>query len=98
MQFPKDPLRRVFCYNIHMLWAILFVFGLAIGSFLNVVILRYDGEKFLFDAKALGGRSHCMHCGKTLRWFELVPVVSFLVQGGRCRHCGTRLSAQYPAV
>jgi prepilin signal peptidase PulO-like enzyme (type II secretory pathway) len=81
-----------------MLWAILFFFGLAIGSFLNVVILRYDGEKFLFEAKALGGRSHCMHCGKTLRWFELVPVVSFLVQGGRCRHCGARLSAQYPAV
>lgn len=81
-----------------MPWAILFIFGLAIGSFLNVVILRYDGERFLFNVKTLGGRSHCMHCGKTLRWFELFPVASFLAQGGRCRQCGARLNMQYPAV
>ena len=78
--------------------AILFVFGIAIGSFLNVVILRYDGEHFLFDAKAIGGRSHCMHCKATLRWFELVPVASFIIQGGRCRRCKARLAAQYPIV
>jgi len=77
---------------------ILFVFGVVIGSFLNVVTLRYDGERFLFDVKAIGGRSHCMHCKATLRWFELVPIASFLIQGGRCRHCKTRLSIQYPIV
>jgi prepilin signal peptidase PulO-like enzyme (type II secretory pathway) len=81
-----------------MLWFVLFVFGIAIGSFLNVVTLRYDGERFLLDAKMIGGRSHCPHCGETLRWFELVPIVSFLTQGGRCRRCRARLSIQYPIV
>lgn len=78
--------------------AILFVFGIAIGSFLNVVILRYDGEHFLLDAKTIGGRSHCPHCKETLRWFELLPVVSYAAQGGRCRRCRARISAQYPVV
>ncbi|HEY5221338.1 MAG TPA: prepilin peptidase [Candidatus Paceibacterota bacterium] len=77
---------------------ILFVFGVVIGSFLNVVTLRYDGEHFLLDARAIGGRSHCMQCKETLQWFELVPIASFLIQGGRCRHCKTRLSIQYPIV
>ncbi len=81
-----------------MLWLILFLFGIAIGSFLNVVILRYDGEHFLFDAKMIGGRSHCMHCKETLRWFELVPLFSFLIQGGRCRRCKAQLNIQYPIV
>ncbi len=76
----------------------LFIFGIAIGSFLNVVILRYDGEHFLLDAKMIGGRSHCMHCRQTLRWFELVPLFSFLLQGGRCRRCKARLNIQYPIV
>jgi prepilin signal peptidase PulO-like enzyme (type II secretory pathway) len=77
---------------------ILFVFGIAIGSFLNVVTLRYDGKHFLFDAEMIGGRSHCMHCKATLRWIELVPVVSFLIQGARCRRCKARLNIQYPIV
>jgi prepilin signal peptidase PulO-like enzyme (type II secretory pathway) len=81
-----------------MVWVILFIFGLAIGSFLNVVILRYDGERFLFDTGAIGGRSHCPHCKHTLRWFELVPVVSYIIQGGRCRECRARLTIQYPVV
>jgi prepilin signal peptidase PulO-like enzyme (type II secretory pathway) len=81
-----------------MFFLILFVFGLAIGSFLNVVSLRYDGGHFLFNPRVIGGRSHCPHCGMTLRWFELVPLISFLIQGGRCRRCGVRLSMQYPVV
>jgi len=81
-----------------LLLVILFVFGVVIGSFLNVVTMRYDGAHFLFDAKMIGGRSHCPHCKKTLRWFELVPIVSFLVQGGRCRRCKAKLSVQYPIV
>lgn len=81
-----------------MLWFLLFVFGLAMGSFLNVVASRYDGDHFLFDTKMIGGRSHCTHCGKTLRWFELVPLFSFLIQGGHCRRCGARLSLQYPIM
>ncbi|HUC31365.1 MAG TPA: prepilin peptidase [Candidatus Paceibacterota bacterium] len=81
-----------------MVWFILFIFGLAFGSFLNVVALRYDGEHFLLDTKLIGGRSHCVQCGRTLRWFELMPLVSFLIQGGRCRRCKARLSIQYPIV
>ena len=77
---------------------ILFIFGVVIGSFLNVVTLRYDGEHFLLDTKAIGGRSQCMHCKKTLRWFELIPIVSFIIQGGRCRQCKARLNIQYPIV
>ncbi len=81
-----------------MLFAVLFVFGLAIGSFLNVVSMRYGGDHFVFDPRIIGGRSRCPHCGKTLRWFELIPLVSFIIQGGRCRRCGARLSLQYPIV
>jgi prepilin signal peptidase PulO-like enzyme (type II secretory pathway) len=81
-----------------MIFFLLFIFGLAIGSFLNVVSLRYDGGHFVFDPSVIGGRSHCFSCGRTLRWFELVPLASFLIQGGRCRRCKTRLSVQYPTV
>jgi len=76
----------------------LFLFGAAIGSFLNVVDLRYDGDHFVFDANVLGGRSHCPHCKKTLHWFELFPIVSFFVQGGKCRGCRVPISFQYPLV
>lgn len=66
--------------------------GLAVGSFLNVVILREEsGEK-------LTGRSHCTMCGKTLVWYELMPVFSYLMQRGRCRACHAPLSIQYPLV
>jgi leader peptidase (prepilin peptidase)/N-methyltransferase len=75
---------------------ILFVLGAAVGSFLNVIALRYNPEEFIFTRKTIGGRSHCAHCKKNLRWFELVPLVSFLFQRGRCRRCGARLSLQYP--
>jgi prepilin signal peptidase PulO-like enzyme (type II secretory pathway) len=81
-----------------MWYLILFVFGLAIGSFLNVLALRYDGDHFVLDPGVIGGRSYCPHCKRTLRWFELIPLVSFLAQGGTCRRCGARISWQYPAV
>jgi prepilin signal peptidase PulO-like enzyme (type II secretory pathway) len=78
--------------------SILFLFGLAFGSFFNVVILRYDGERWLGDPRTLGGRSHCPHCRATLQWFELVPLLSFLGLRGRCRHCGARIGWHYFAV
>ncbi len=84
---------------------ILFIFGLAVGSFLNVLAFRYDSDRFLFSREALGlvprrasRRSRCIHCGKALRWYELIPVVSYVVQRGRCRACRARLSVQYPLV
>lgn len=66
-------------------------FGLIIGSFLNVVILRH-GHLSIF------GRSSCPACGKTLEWFELFPVLSWLVLRGACRSCNARISIQYPLV
>ncbi len=74
-----------------MTTVILFVFGAIIGSFLNVVGLRWDNKNF-------GGRSACQTCGKTLRWFELVPIFSFFIQKGKCRNCGAKISFQYPLV
>jgi prepilin signal peptidase PulO-like enzyme (type II secretory pathway) len=67
------------------------VFGLIVGSFLNVVILRH-GER------PLGGRSACMSCGATLQWFELIPVFSWIALRGKCRSCRSRISIQYPLV
>lgn len=77
---------------------VLFVVGTAFGSFLNVLTLRYRPERSVFARPSLEGRSHCLHCGKTLAWYELVPLVSFIIQGGRCRSCHVRLSVQYPLV
>ena len=81
-----------------MVFFFVFIFGLVIGSFLNVVSMRYNGDHFVLDPRIIGGRSHCNSCEKTLRWFELVPLISFLIQGGRCRRCKAPLSIQYPTV
>ncbi len=69
-----------------------FIFGCVIGSFLNVVILRYK------TGRTVGGRSFCFSCGKTLSPLELIPLFSFLWQSGKCRGCKTPLSWQYPLV
>ena len=76
----------------------LFIFGLAIGSFLNVLILRYNPEGNLWNTKKLSGRSRCPHCNHELKARELVPLWSFFVQKGRCRECNHKLSFQYPIV
>lgn len=65
---------------------------------MNVLALRYDGEHFLFDPKVIGGRSHCPRCGRTLQWYELVPVVSWAALRARCRACEARIGFQYPLV
>jgi prepilin signal peptidase PulO-like enzyme (type II secretory pathway) len=71
----------------------LFVLGLLIGSFLNVLADRLPKEE-----DVLWGRSRCDFCRKTLRWYELIPVASFLLQGGRCLRCKKKLSIQYSLV
>ncbi len=70
----------------------LFVLGTIIGSFLNVVILRLN------TGRGLGGRSFCFSCGKTLAWQELIPVLSFFFQKGKCSGCARKISWQYPIV
>src|SRR5687767_1490780 len=80
------------------MYFLLFLFGSIIGSFLNVVSLRFKEGQFLFARKVIGGRSHCPHCGTMLRPHELIPIISFLIQRGRCRTCHAPISFQYPFV
>jgi prepilin signal peptidase PulO-like enzyme (type II secretory pathway) len=78
-----------------MIGAILFILGLALGSFIHVLASRYDPERSLLTRDTLGGRSHCTNCKKILAWYELIPVASFLIQRGTCRSCGARLGWSY---
>lgn len=70
-----------------------FMFGITVGSFLNVCIYRIPKQENIVTES-----SHCMNCGKILKWYELIPLFSFLIQGGKCRNCHTKLSWQYPAI
>ena len=72
---------------------LLFLLGLCVGSFCNVLIYRLPKQEDFVRTP-----SHCMYCGHPLRWFELIPLVSWLIQGGKCRSCGHKLSCQYPLV
>ncbi len=78
---------------VYAVYAYIFCLGAVVGSFLNVVILRYNTGQ-----SCLKGRSKCFSCAKDLRWHELVPILSFLLQRGRCGKCGSKISRQYPAV
>ncbi len=69
------------------------ILGALIGSFLNVVIYRYNT-----GLSIAAGRSQCFVCGKKLLWYELIPLLSFLFQKGRCTVCHTKISWQYPLV
>ncbi len=75
------------------LYIIIFLYGLLIGSFLNVCIYRIPRNENIVTT-----RSHCMHCGTQIKWYDLVPFFSFIILGGKCRKCKTRLSLQYPLV
>lgn len=70
----------------------IFTFGVIIGSFLNVVALRYG------SGRGVNGRSFCFSCGKNLTAFELIPLLSFIFQKGKCRGCESKISIQYPLV
>lgn len=77
---------------IPVITLIFFVLGLIIGSFLNVVICRYNTKK------NFGGRSACMSCQSKLCWYELIPLFSFFALRGRCLNCKSKIGVQYPAV
>jgi leader peptidase (prepilin peptidase)/N-methyltransferase len=71
----------------------LFALGAVTGSFLNVCILRLpEGKSLVWPG------SHCPKCEKPIRWFDNIPIISFIILGGRCRRCGSSISWQYPAV
>lgn len=80
--------------TLPLLMCILVVlFGISVGSFLNVCILRIPAGESIVT-----GPSHCPQCGRRLRWYELIPILSFLALGGRCAACKTAISPQYPLI
>lgn len=79
--------------QVILIYMIIFIYGIVIGSFLNVCIYRIPkGENI---AKV---RSHCMNCGYQLKWYDLIPIFSYLCLGGKCRKCKTHIPIQYPLV
>lgn len=74
-------------------WTLVAALGLSVGSFVNVLIWRLPRNESI-----LRPRSKCTQCGKTLRWYHNIPVLSWLVLRGRCAFCGTRISWVYPVV
>jgi leader peptidase (prepilin peptidase)/N-methyltransferase len=71
---------------------IFLILGLIIGSFLNAVVYRLNSVESLLE------RSHCPHCKKQVRWFDNIPLLSFILLSARCRDCGEKISWQYPIV
>lgn len=72
---------------------IIFLYGIIIGSFLNVCIYRIPKKENIVTT-----RSHCMSCGYQLKWYDLIPLFSWLALGGRCRKCKAKISVQYPLI
>jgi leader peptidase (prepilin peptidase) / N-methyltransferase len=73
--------------------SIALLFGLLIGSFLNVCIYRWP-----LDLSVVKPRSHCIVCEKQIAWYDNIPLVSYAVLGGQCRYCHARISLRYPVV
>ena len=74
-------------------YLIIFIFGACIGSFLNCLIYRLDSKQSF-----LKGRSFCPHCKHQLGFFDLIPILSFIIVKGKCRYCQKKISWQYPLV
>lgn len=74
-------------------YIVIFLYGIVIGSFLNVCIFRIPKQESIVKVN-----SHCMSCGYRLKWYDLVPLFSYLFLGGKCRKCGAKISVQYPIV
>ena len=75
------------------LWSYATLLGAAVGSFLNVCVYRWPAELSVTKP-----RSRCPSCEQPIKWYDNIPVISYLLLRGRCRNCGTPISAQYPAV
>ena len=74
-------------------YIILFIFGSIMGSFLNVLAVRLSNNESI-----LWPSSHCHSCQHKLRWYELLPVISYIIQGGKSRCCKTRIPISYLIV
>ena len=71
----------------------IFLLGIIIGSFLNVCIYRIPREKSIVYPD-----SHCPNCSTPLRWYDLIPILSYILQRGKCRYCREPISLQYPVI
>lgn len=71
----------------------LFLLGISIGSFLNVIVFRT-----IYGTSPLKGRSYCDHCKKPIPWYQNIPILSFILLRGRCSACHKRIPIQYPIV
>lgn len=67
--------------------------GIAVGSFINVCIYRIPRNENITTT-----RSHCMSCGNVIKWYDLVPILSYILLKGKCRFCKAKLSVQYPII
>ena len=76
-----------------ILYIVTFLYGIVIGSFLNVCIYRMPKKESLVT---MG--SHCMNCGHKLKWYDLFPLFSWIFLKGKCRYCNAGISSQYPMV
>ena len=76
-----------------ILYIFSFVFGTAVGSFLNVCIFRLPLKKSIVSPP-----SHCLSCKKPISFYDNIPLISFILLQGKCRHCKTSFSYQYPLV
>jgi len=76
-----------------MAYLMIFLFGLCAGSFFNVLLFRLDKKEGI-----LTGRSECMNCHHQLKWYDLIPLLSYVYLKGNCRYCGAEISMTYPVV
>lgn len=79
--------------EIILLYIIIFIFGIVVGSFVNVLIYRIPKNENIVVVN-----SHCMSCGHKLGWYDLVPLFSWIFLRGKCRYCKAKISIQYPLV
>lgn len=91
---------QVRCYKASMgneqiiiIYFFVFIFGLTVGSFLNVCIVRLPRGK-----SVVSPGSHCPTCGEPVRWYDNLPLLSFILLGGRCRGCRSWIGIRYPLV
>lgn len=78
---------------VDMLWILWFIIGAMAGSFLNVCIYRLPREQSIVQP-----RSHCPKCQHPIAWYDNIPLLSYLMVGGKCRHCRGAIHGRYPVV
>lgn len=76
-----------------MIGIFILIYGLLIGSFLNVCIYRIPKEESIAFPP-----SHCTSCEKRIKWYDLIPVISYVFLKGKCRYCGKKISIRYPLI